>query len=226
MPIAVVYPLLTFLARCFANSVAKLPLTPSAYVSCVMSHRLLGLTALLVRIPEQAKRCNSFNGEEEWRRDVVMLRHTIKALGCVSSTYSSGAAPRHPDAVGGDLGGVAPAGRAEGDDSGGLGLDRGLHIGHHGGEVGGHVARLVRVGGEVEEPLVWGPVNNNLLTHKCEKCLTCAVIIRRLRDGAVGGVPVVIVSGAAPDELPGPVAKGRCVRPVVLLHYVVEHARA
>ena len=95
-----------------------------------------------------------------------MLRHTIKALGCVSSTYRSGAAPRHPDAVGGDLGGVAPAGRAEGDDSGGLGLDRGLHLGHHGGEVGGHVARLVRVGGEVEEPLVWGAVNNNLLTHQ------------------------------------------------------------
>ena len=95
-----------------------------------------------------------------------MLRHTIKALGCVSPIYGSGAAPRHPDAVGGDLGGVAPAGCAEGDDSGGLGLDRGFHLGHRGGEVGGHVACLVRVGGEVEEPLVWGAVNNNLSTHQ------------------------------------------------------------
>ena len=103
----------------------------------------------------------------EERRDYA---HTVKILGCIgcvnSTCGSSGAAPRHPDAVGGDLGGVAPAGRAEGDDSGGLGLDRGLHLGHHGGEVGGHVARLVRVGGEVEEPLVWGAVTNNLLTHQ------------------------------------------------------------
>ena len=79
----------------------------------------------------------------------------------MNSICASGAAPRHPDAVGGDLGGVAPAGRGEGDDSGGLGLDRGLHLGHHSGEVGGHVARLVRVGGEVEEPLVWEAVNND-----------------------------------------------------------------